>query len=68
MRACYLDDSDDEEFEGYSDKEIKTAKRRCQKELKRCHRKLAKMETGDLVEDEEEETKGLYPFCKFLQD
>ncbi|KAI0221202.1 hypothetical protein LSAT2_027407 [Lamellibrachia satsuma] len=57
VRACYLDDSDGEEFEGYSDKEIKTAKRRCQKELKRCHRKLAKMETGDLVEDEEEETK-----------
>ena len=69
MKACYLDDSDDKEFDGYSDGEIKTAEKRCHKELKRCHRQLRKMESGELVQDDEEEEETndksmcLY-FCK----
>ena len=66
-KACYLDDSDDEEFEGYSFGDIETAERRCNKKLKRSQRELAKLESPNLVLEEEEEErnhgngKSVYP-------
>ena len=53
--ASCLDDSDDEEFEGFSPVEIANAEIQCKKALDRCRRELAKLESCELIEDVEEE-------------
>ena len=63
-KGCYLDDSDDEEFEGYSFGDIEAAEKICNRKLKRSQRELAKLKSSNLELDEEEDEtshgKGLY--------
>ena len=56
-KPCYLDDSDDDEFEGYSFGDLEAAERRCNKKLKRSQRELVKLESPNLVLEEEEEER-----------
>ena len=64
-KGCYLDDSDDEEFEGFSFGDIEAAENRHNRKLKRSQRELAKLKSSDLeLDKEEDETsrgQGLYP-------
>ena len=53
--ASCPDESDDEEFEGFSPTEIDNAEKHCEKELDRCRRELAKAETCEIIEDDDEE-------------
>ena len=70
-KACYLEDSDDDEFEGYSFGDLETAKIRCNKKLKRSQRELAKMESPNLLLEEEEEernhAKSVYPGSRWSE-
>ena len=63
-KGCYLDDSEDEEFEGYSFGDLQAAEKRYNRKLKRSQRELAKLKSSnlDLYEEEEERShgKGLY--------
>ena len=52
--ASCLDESDDEEFEGFSVVDIANAEIQCKKALDRCRRELAKLETCDVTEDDDE--------------
>jgi len=54
-KACYLDDSDSEEFLGYSFGDLEAAEKRCNRKLKRSQRELAKLQSADLQLDEEDE-------------
>ena len=53
--ASCPDDSDDEEFEGFSAAEIANTELQCKKALDRCRRELAKVETCVVIEDDDEE-------------
>ena len=54
--ASCLNDSDDEEFEGFSAADIANAEILCKKALDRCRRELAKVETCEEIEDDDDET------------
>ncbi|KAK2176512.1 hypothetical protein NP493_660g02003 [Ridgeia piscesae] len=54
-KGCYLDDSDDEEFEGYSFGDIEAAEKRYNRKLKRSQCELAKLKSSNLELDEEED-------------
>ena len=60
--ASCLDDSDDEEFEGFSPVEIANAEIQCQKALDRCRRELAKGETCGVIEDVDDDIHRLTMF------
>ena len=64
-KGCYLDDFDNEEFEGYSFGDVEAAEKRYNRKLKRSQRELAKLKSSNLELDEEEDEtshgKGLYP-------
>ena len=53
--ASCPDESDDEEFEGFSPGEIENAEIQCKKGLDRCRRELAKVETCEVTEDDDDE-------------
>ena len=54
--ASCPDESDDEEFEGFSAAEIENAEIQCKKALDRCRRELAKVETCEVIEDDDAES------------
>ena len=64
--ASCPDESDDEEFEGFSSVEIANAEIQCKKALDRCRRELAKLETCDETEDDEEEEIHPTSMCLML--
>ena len=53
--ASCLDESDDEEFEGFSATEIENAEIQCKQALDRCRREFAKLENCEVIEDDNEE-------------
>ena len=53
--ASCPDESDDDKFEGFSPGEIENAEIQCKKGLDRCRRELAKVETCELIEDDDDE-------------
>ena len=52
--SCPDDSDDDEEFEGFSPVEIEKAEIQCKKALDRCRRELAKVETCEVIEDDDD--------------